>query len=239
MPRLTVLVDQVAGLRQSMKSQSPDPVAAAILAELAGADGIGVHLREDRQHTQERDLRLLRQTVHSCLVLHMAATSEMVGLALDIKPERAVLVPEIREDTSADNGLDLILHSKDILETVDTLQSNGITVGICIIADAEQAKLAHQIGATWVQIHAGRLQAATSPATQSHELGNIIDTVKMAHKLRLRIAVGHGLDYRLVKLFIGLPEIDEFSIGQSLIGRALLKGMGEAVNEMLELMRSQ
>jgi len=238
MPSLTVVVDHVAGLRQNMESVHPDPVAAAVIAQLAGADGIAVHMREDHHPIQERDLRLLRNTVHGRLIMHMAATSEMVGYALDVKPQRVVLVPKIGDDTMAGNGLDLVVHSKTIFETVDTLQSNGITVGICIAAEPEQAKMAHQIHADWVQIHAGKLQAATSPATQSQELGRMIDTVKIAHKLRLRVAVGHGLDYRLIKLFKGLPEIDEFSIGQSLISRALLKGLDAAVKEMIETTRN-
>ncbi len=238
MPSLTVVVDHVAGLRQMMRSASPDPSAAAIVAQLAGADGIAVHMREDHQPIRERDLRLLRHSVQGRLILHMAATSEMVGFALDIKPERVVLVPNIQEETPAEEGLDLIVHSKNIFETVDTLQSNGISVGVCIKAEPEQAKLAHQIRADWVQIHAGRLQNTTSPITQGTELDHIIDTVKMAHKLRLHIAVGHGLDYRLVKLFKRLPEIDEFSIGQGLIARAVLKGMDEAVTEMIEVMRN-
>ncbi len=238
MPSLTVVVDHVAGLREIMHSASPDPSAAAIVAQLAGADGIAVHLREDHRPIQERDLRLLRHTVQGRLILHMAATSEMMGFALDIKPERVILVPAIQEEAPAEEGLDLIVHSKTIYETVDTLQNNGISVGVCIRAEPEQAKLAHQIRADWVQIHAGRLQSATSPATQGKELDRIIDTVKMAHKLRLHIAVGHGLDYRLVKLLKGLPEIDEFSIGQGLIARAVLKGMGDAVAEMIDVMRS-
>jgi pyridoxine 5-phosphate synthase len=172
------------------------------------------------------------------LILHMAATSEMVGLALDIKPERVVLVPEIGDQGPDERDLDLIIHSKNLFETVDSLQSAGISVGVCIGAEPEQAKLAHQIRAEWVQIHAGRLQAATSRSTQRQELDRIIDTVKMAHKLRLNIAIGHGLDMGLIKLFAGLPEIDEFSIGQNLITRALLNGMQIAVSDTIGLIRT-
>ncbi len=238
MPSLTVVLDHVAGLRQMMQSTAPDPSAAAVVAQLAGADGIAVHLREDQHPVQERDLRQLRHTVQGRLIFHMAATSEMMGFALDIKPERVILVPGIQEETPVEEGLDLIIHGKDIFETVDTLQSNGISVGVCIRAEPEQAKLAHQIRSDWVQIHAGRLRRATSPATQAAELNHIVDTIKMAHKLRMHVAVGHGLDYRLVKLFGNLPEIDEFSIGQGLVTRALLKGMNAAVTEMIDVMRS-
>jgi pyridoxine 5-phosphate synthase len=239
MPCLTVVVDQVAGLRESMHTGNPDPVAAAIVAELAGADGIGVHLREDRLLIQERDLRLLRQVVQGRLIVHMAATPEMVGFALDIKPQRVVLVPDVDADTPPEDGLDLVVQSRHIFETVDTLQSNGISVGICIAPEPEQAKLAHQIHATWVQIHAGRLQAATTPNSQAQQLANITDTVKLANKLRLHIAVGHGLDHRLIRLFSGLNEIDEFSVGQNLIARAVLKGMGQAVTEIIDLIQKR
>lgn len=238
MPSLTIVLDYVAGLREMMMSQNPDPVAAAIIAQLAGADGIAVHLREDREHIQERDLRLLRQTVRSKLILQTAPTSEMMGFALDIKPERVVLVPPIEEETPVDNGLDLIVHGKHLIETVDTLQSNGISVGICIPAEPEQSKLAHQIRADWIQIHAGKLRCASSPDSQSHELDRIIDTVKMAQKLRLRISIGHGLDERLIKLFKGVSEIDEFSMGESLIAKSMLKGMDSAIRDTIELIRT-
>ncbi len=238
MSSLTVLVDSVAALRESTHAGNPDPTAAAVVAELAGADSIAVYLREDRQVVQERDLHLLRRMVQGRLILHMAATSEMVGIALDVKPQRVVLVPDLDAETPPEDGLDLVLQSRHLFETLDTLQSNGISVGICIAAEPEQAKLAHQLHANWIQIHAGRLKAANTPVMQTQELANITDTVKMASKLRLRIAIGHGLDHRLIRLFKGISEIDEFSIGQSLIARAVLKGMGAAVNEMIGLMRT-
>ena len=131
-----------------------------------------------------------------------------------------------------------MVHGKHIFEIVDTLQSNGISVGISIPAEPEQAKVAHQIHADWIQIHAGRLRTSTSPASQGKELAHIIDTVKMARKLRLRISIGHGLDDRLIKLFKGVPEIDEFSMGESLIAKALLKGMDSAVRDTIEVIRT-
>jgi pyridoxine 5-phosphate synthase len=237
MPSLTVVLDYVACLRQIMPIHGPDPVAAALVARLAGADGIAVHVREDRQFFQDRDVHLIRQMSDQRLILHMAATSEMVGFALDIKPERVVLVPEIGDESPEERGLDLVIQAKNIFETVDALQSTGISVGVCIAAEPEQAKLAHQIRASWVQIHAGRLQAAPSASARRQELGRIIDTVKMAHKLRLNIAIGHGLDFGSIKLFKGLHEIDEFSIGQSIITLALLKGMETAVGNAIDLIR--
>jgi pyridoxine 5-phosphate synthase len=238
MPSLTIVLDYVAGLRQIMRFHSPDPVAAAIMAQLAGADGIAVRLREDREYIQERDLRLLRKTIHSKLILQAAPTSEMTGFALDIKPERVILVPPMEVDTPVDNGLDLMVHGKHLVETIDTLQSNGILVGICIPAEPEQSKLAHQIRADWIQIHAGKLSAASSSETQSHELDRIIDTVKMARKLRLRISVGHGLDERLIKLFKNVSEIDEFSMGRSIIAKAVLNGMDTVVRDTIEMIRT-
>ena len=238
MPSLTVLVNQVASMRENLRYSGPDPVAAAVLAELAGADGIGVYLREDRQHIQERDLRLLRQTVRSRLVLYMAPTSEMVGIALDVRPERVVIVPELTDDGPPDDGLNLVVNGERIFETIDSLQTNGISIGVSITAEPEQAKMAHQSGAIWIQIHTGRLQTATTPASQTQELDRIIDTIKMAHKLRLRIAVGGRLDYRLIQLFKGIHEIDEFSIGQNLITRAVLKGIDPAIQEMIGLIRT-
>jgi pyridoxine 5-phosphate synthase len=238
MPNLTVVLDSVAAMRQIMPDHGPDPVAAAIIAQLAGADGIAVHLREDRRDTQERDVRMIRQLINRRLILHMAATSEMVGFALDIKPERVVLVPEINHEPPTERVLDLIIHAKNIFETVDTLQSTGISVGICVAPDPEQAKLAHQIRASWIQIHAGRLHAAASAQRRQQELGRITDTVKMAYKLRLKIAIGQGLDLRSLKLFKGLSEIDEFSIGQSLIADALLKGMRTTVGDAIESLRN-
>lgn len=238
MPSLTVLVDQIASMRESARLGGPDPVSAAILAELAGADGIGVYLREDRRFIQERDLRLLRQLVRSRLIVHMAPTSEMVGIALDVKPERVIIVPEIREESPAQESMDLLVYGESLFETIDSLQNNGITVGVCIAADPEQAKVAHQVHATWIHIHAGGLQTAASAAAQTQELDRIIDTVKMARKLRLRIAIGGGLDYRLIRLFKNLHEIDEFSLGQNLISQAVLKGMEPAIQEMIGIIRT-
>jgi len=238
MAGLTVLVDHVAMLREMMQSATPEPLAAALLAESAGADGIGIYLREDYQPIRERDVRLLRQAVHSRLVLYMAATSEMVGLALDVKPERVVLMPSIREDGSADYRFDGVSESKVIFETVDTLQSNGISVGVSIDPEPDQVKTVHQMRANWVHLHAGRLSSAATAAAQTQALGRIIDAIKMAHRLRLHIAVGHGLDYKVIKLLTGVREIDEFTVGRHLIARALLVGMDRAVRDMLTLIRA-
>jgi pyridoxine 5-phosphate synthase len=238
MAGLTVLVDHVATLRDSMQAAHPDPVAAALLAELAGADGIGIHWREIHRPINERDVRLLRQSIRGRMVVHLPATSEMVGRSLEIKPERVVLMPSILDDGPVQNGFDMAVHTKTIFDIVDTLQSHGVSVGVSVVAEPEQVKSVHQTRANWVHINTGRLQAAASATNQSKELNNIIDTIKMAHRLRLHVSVGGGLDFRLIKLFSGMREIDEFSIGQSIIARSVLVGMDTAVRDMLVSIRA-
>jgi len=238
MAGLTVLVDHVATLREAIQTPQPDPIAAAVLADMAGADSIGVYLRDDRQHIQEKDVRLLRQTVHSRMVLYMTATSEMVGLALDVRPERVVLMPPPGDEGTIEGGMDVFVYDKEILEVVDTLQSNGISVGITVDPEPNQIKSVHQMHANWVQLFSGRLGAAQSPTSQGQEWDKIVDAIKMAHRLRLHIAVGGGLNYRLIKLFSGLPEIDEFSLGRSIIAKAMMVGMETAVKDMVSLIRA-
>lgn len=237
MPGLTVVLDHVASLRDQMQSASPDPVAVAVLSQLAGADGIGLHLDEDHSPALERDVRLLRQTVHCRLVLGMTPDSPMMGLALDVKPERVVLLPETELSGPIDYEWDLTSDAKPLFETVDTLRTHGISVCICIAPDPQQAKAARQIGANWVRINAGGLKTAESADEQTRELNRIVDTIKMTAKLRLLTAVGGGLNFQLIKLFRGVSEIDEFSMGRSLIAKALLVGMDSAVREMVQLIR--
>lgn len=239
MAGLTVLVDHVASLRNNGRGADPSPAAAALLAELGGADGVGAGWHPGRALIDERDLRLLRQSVRGRMVLHLTAAPEWVGLALDIQPERVILRPsEMSDEGSAADAFDMALHTKTIFDMVDTLQSNGIGVGVAIVPEPEQVKSAHQARANWVHISTRRLQTASSAANQHQELLKIIDVVKMAHRLRLRIALGGGLDFRLVKLFTGLREIDEFSVGHGIIARAVLVGMETAVRDMVTLIRT-
>jgi pyridoxine 5-phosphate synthase len=235
MAGLAVKVDQVAVLRAVRKSQFPDPVAAAALAEIAGADGITAYLRQDRRHIKDRDVRILRSMVQSKLILEMAATTEMVGVALDIKPDLVTLVPEKREDSSADGGLDLIVHREDISETVATLQNSGIPVGLLVDPELEQIKIAHKSNATMVEIHTGAYCEAKTAQTRHQAFLSIVDAVKLAHKLKLSVKAGRGLCYKTIKAFKGIPEIDEFSIGHSIVSRAILSGMQQAVQDMLRL----
>jgi pyridoxine 5-phosphate synthase len=237
MANLSVQIDQVATLRQSRKTIYPDPVAAAVIAEMAGADGIAVHLREDRRHVQDRDLRILRKVVQSSLTLKMAATSEMLGVALNIKPDRVVLVPEKREEISIEGGLDMMVHKSTVSETVGTLQNSGIPVGILIDPDPEQLKLAHQSNANFIEVQTGTYSESTTTAKRNQAFSKIVDSVKLAHRLKIGVHLGTGLDYNNIKPFAELIEINEFYIGHSIIARALMIGLENAVKEMRMLIR--
>jgi pyridoxine 5-phosphate synthase len=235
MAGLAVKIDQVAALRTARKSQSPDPVTAAAMAELAGADGITVHLRLDRKHINDRDVRILRSVLQTKLILEMASSSEMVGVALDIKPDLVTLVPEKREEFTADGGLDLIVHRADISDTVAGLQNSGIPVGLLVDPEPEQIKLAHKIGASLVEIHTASYCDAKTAQKRHQAFLNIVDAVKIAHKLKFSVKAGRGLCYKTVKVFKSIDEIDEFSIGHSIISRAVLIGMQAAVADMRKL----
>ena len=235
MAGLAVNIDHVATLREVRKVSYPEPVAAAVLAELAGADGIVVHLRKDRRHIQDRDVRILRKVIQTKLILEMASTSEMVGIALDIKPDLVTLVPEKREELTTEGGLDLFVHKNSVAETVGSLQDNGIPVSIFIDPEPEQIELAYKIDASTVEIHTGTFCDATTPKKRDQAFDKIVDAVKLAHKLKLKINAGHGICYNTIKTFKGLHEIDEFSIGHSIVSRAVLVGMERAVKEMSAL----
>ncbi len=238
MAGLSINVDHVATLREARKGRYPDPVSAAVLAELAGVDGIVVHLREDRRHIKDRDLRILRKVVHSKLILEMASTNEMVGIALDVQPDVVTLVPEKREELTTEGGLDLIVHKDAVAETVGTLQDNGIPVCIFIDPDPEQIKIAHQINANMVEIHTGIFCDAKTSKKRDQAFSNIVNSAKLAFKLRMGVNAGHGICYKTIKAFKGLNEINEFSIGHSIISRAVLVGMDSAVREMLALIKA-
>jgi pyridoxine 5-phosphate synthase len=235
MALLAVNVDHVATLRNARGVDYPEPVAAAVAAETGGADGIVVHLREDRRHIKERDVRLLRQTVHSRLILEMAATSEMLGIALDIKPDAVTLVPEKREELTTEGGLDLITHENPIRQAVNTLKNAGIAVCIFIDPDLDQIKVAHKIDADMIEIHTGAFCDATTPSQKRQEFSRIVDAAKIGTKLKLEVNAGHGICYNSIKAFKGLAEINEFSIGHSIVSRAVLTGMEQAVRDMKQL----
>ncbi|MBW2653702.1 MAG: pyridoxine 5'-phosphate synthase [Deltaproteobacteria bacterium] len=235
MAQLAVNVDHVATLREARGINYPEPVAAAVAAETAGADGIVVHLRGDRRHIKERDVRLLRKIVQSKLILEMAATTEMLGIALDIKPDCVTLVPEKREELTTEGGLDLITHENHIREAVATLKNAGMAVCIFIDPDLDQIKIAHKIDADMIEIHTGAFCDATTAAQKQKEFFRIIDAAKIGTKLNLEVNAGHGICYNTIKAFKGLSEISEFSIGHSIIARAILTGMDQAVRDMKHL----
>lgn len=235
MAKFLVQIDQVATLRESRKTEYPDPVAAAIMAELGGADGIVVHLREDRRHIQDRDVRILRKVVQTGLTLKMTASSEMLGVALNIKPDLVILVPEAREEITTEGGVDLMVHKATVSEIAATLNNSGIPVGIMIAPDPEQLKLAHQCNANIVEIHTGAYSEATTSAKRSQLFSRIVDAVKLASRLKLRAHAGYGLGYDTIKNFQGLGEISHFCIGHSIVSRAVLVGLENAVREMRTL----
>ena len=238
MAELAVNVDHVATLRQARGIDYPDPVAAAVAAENAGADAIVVHLREDRRHIQERDVRLLRQIVQSKLILEMAATSEMMGIALDILPHTVTLVPEKREELTTEGGLDLVTHQDTVREAVSTLKNAGIKVCIFIDPDLDQIKIAHKIDADMIEIHTGAFCDAATEAEAQREFLRIVDAAKIGTKLKLGVNAGHGICYNTIKAFEGLREIREFSIGHSIVARAVLVGMDLAVRDMKQLVKA-
>jgi pyridoxine 5-phosphate synthase len=237
MAGLGVNVDHIATLRQARRINIPDPVTAAAIAEMAGADGIVVHLREDRRHIQDRDVRILRQTVKTRLILEMAPTPEMIGIALEIKPDLVTLVPEKREELTTEGGLDLRLHRDLVSDAVHTLQRGGVPVSIFVDSDLDQIKLAHRIDADMVEIHTGIYCDAPTPGKRVEAFEKIVNSLKLSQKLKLGINAGHGLGYETIKAFKGLSEIDEFSIGHSIIARAVIVGLEQAVSQMVTLIK--
>lgn len=236
MTRLAVNVDHVATVRQARGIAIPDPVEAALLAELGGAHGIVVHLREDRRHIQERDVRILRDVVKTKLNLEMAATPEMVGMAKAIVPDVATLVPEKRQELTTEGGLDVVGNAGAIEKAVGALREQGIRVSAFVDPDIVQIKAAIDAGANIVEIHTGRYADSRDEVARSIELDKIAKAATFASKGGLRVSAGHGLNYTNVKPVAAIREIEEMSIGHSVIARAIMVGMVAAVREMLALL---
>ncbi|HEX9078909.1 MAG TPA: pyridoxine 5'-phosphate synthase [Desulfuromonadaceae bacterium] len=237
MARLGVNIDHVATIRQARGGAEPDPVAAAAIAELAGAEGITIHLREDRRHIQDRDLKLLRETVKTRLNLEMAATREMISIALSVKPDCCTLVPEKRQELTTEGGLDVRLNMQGVAEAVERLQEGEIPVSLFIDPDPDQIKAADKVGADYVEIHTGSFAEAKQWKDQEQELIKIENAVKLAAKLGLGVHAGHGLNYINIKKVAALGGIAEYNIGHSIISRAVLVGLDRAVREMVELVK--
>jgi len=235
--RLAINVDHVATVRQARMVREPDPVTAAALAELAGADGIVVHLREDRRHIQDRDLEVLRQTVKTRLNLEMAATEEMVRIALKIQPHVVTLVPEKRLELTTEGGLNVEGQQSHLQEIIPRLQEGGIGVSLFIDPDLHQVRASQELKADFVEIHTGSFAEAGHPGHQEQELGRIEEAAVLADELGLGIHAGHGVDYKNILWLRDIPEIEEFSIGHAVVARAVLVGMERAVREMIALVK--
>jgi pyridoxine 5-phosphate synthase len=238
-PTLGVNIDHIATIRQARRTVEPDPVAGAVLAELAGADGITVHLREDRRHIQDRDVRLLRQTVRTHLNLEMAATDEMVAIALDIKPDYVTLVPEKREEVTTEGGLEIAGQLDRMTHVVTTLQGAGIPVSLFIDADPRQIDASAQTQAKFIELHTGTYAEASDEATRQHELSILAEGCKRAIAAGLRVNAGHGLTYWNTYPVACLEGMEELNIGHSIISRAVLVGLERAVREMKLAIRGE
>jgi len=237
MPRLGVNVDHVATVRQARGVKYPDPVTAVGLVELAGADGIVCHLREDRRHIQDRDLRILREVVQTRLNLEMAATEEMVRMALATRPNIVTLVPEKREELTTEGGLDVIKFFPSLKKAIQRLHRGGIPVSLFVDPRKDQIKASEEVGANVVEIHTGHYCDAKTPSQEDVELKRILDAVAEASRRNLQIAAGHGLNYVNVRRIVEIKEIEELNIGHSIIARAVLVGLDRAVREMIELIK--
>ncbi|MDI6854176.1 MAG: pyridoxine 5'-phosphate synthase [Deltaproteobacteria bacterium] len=235
MAKLEVNVDHVATVRQARLTDEPDPVTAAALAELAGASGIIVHLREDRRHIQDRDLRLLRQTVKTRLNLEMAATAEMLAIASEVKPDLVTLVPEKREELTTEGGLNVAGNLDFLKDYLRKLKEAGLEVSLFIDPDHGQINAAKEAGAGWVELHTGAYAEAENEDRAQRLFDELLDAARHARSLGLRVKCGHGLNYTNITRFRGRQEFEEFSIGHSIISRAVLVGLERAVREMLNL----
>jgi pyridoxine 5-phosphate synthase len=235
--RLGVNIDHVATVRQARRASEPDPVHAAVLAELGGAAGITVHLRQDRRHIQDRDLEVLRQVVRTRLNLEMAATQEMMRVALTVKPEQATLVPERREELTTEGGLDAVLNSVQLRPIVKELAGGGVEVSLFVDPDLEQVKEAHKLDAQAVEINTAAYADARDARAREAALRRIVDAARLARRLGLAVHAGHGLTYQNVVVIAAQSEIAELNIGHSIVSRAVLVGMERAVREMVDLMR--
>jgi pyridoxine 5-phosphate synthase len=237
MIRLGVNIDHVATLRQARRATEPDPVAAALLALLGGADGITVHLREDRRHIQERDLRLLRPLVTNRLNLEMAALDAIADLACEIKPDEATLVPERREELTTEGGLDVIAHEAAVGRIVQRLKACDVHVSLFIDPNAAQIHQARMLGAHAVEIQTARYAEAKTKAAREEELSVLREAALLARDQGLHVHMGHGLNYNNVQAAAAIEEVEELNIGHSIVARAVLVGMERAVRDMKEAMR--
>lgn len=235
--QLAVNIDHIATLRNARNERQPDPVAAALIAELAGASGIVCHLREDRRHIQDRDLERLREAITTKLDLEMAMTEEMQQIAIHTKPELITLVPEKRRELTTEGGFDVAGHYRKLVEYIRPVQDHGIEVSLFIEPEKEAVDLAAKAGADIVELHTGPYSLKQSVGDRKAEILRIQSAARFAREQGLRVVAGHGLDYDNIIPFRTIEEIEEVSIGHALIARAALTGMDTAVRDMLHLIR--
>jgi pyridoxine 5-phosphate synthase len=235
MALLGVNIDHVATVRQARRTNEPDPVWAATLAELGGADGITIHLREDRRHIQDRDLRVLRETVTVKLNLELACAPEVVGIACQYKPHQATLVPEKREEVTTEGGLDLLAQQQRVADAIKQLRDAGISISLFLDPDERQIAAAAKLGAQAVELHTGEYALAVGEEKQASELAKLTAAAKHVRDAGLILHAGHGLTYRNVKPVAAIPAMTELNIGHSIVARALMVGFEQAVREMKRL----
>lgn len=234
---LGINIDHIATLRNARGTRYPDPVHAAEVAERAGADGITVHLREDRRHINDRDVRILRETLQTRMNLEMAVTDEMVAIALEVQPQYVCLVPEKREELTTEGGLDVAGQCEKITAATTLLAAAGIKVSLFIDADKRQIDAALATGAPFIELHTGHYADATTEDVQAAELEKIATAATYAASLGIKVNAGHGLTYHNVKAIAALPELYELNIGHSIMGRAMFDGLEKAVTDMRLLMQ--
>lgn len=235
--RLAVNVDHFATIREARRSNEPEPILAALLAEQAGAEGIVCHLRGDRRHIKERDLRLLRQVIKTKLILEMAATEEMKKISLEVKPDVVSLVPEREEELTTEGGLDVISNENHLALFIKELQPAKIKVSIFVDPDLKQIEVCQRLGVDLIEINTGKYADLKPGVERSKALDEIIKAAEYGHKMRLEIHAGHGLDYKNVTPVVEIPEIREFSIGFSIVARAAIVGIEKAIKEMIALIK--
>ena len=238
MPELGVNIDHIATIRQARRTIEPDPVWAAVLAELAGAMGITLHLREDRRHIQDRDLYVLKQTVQVKLNLEMAATAEMTRIAIDVHPQQVTLVPESREEITTEGGLDVIQNQTRLQAVIEDLQAEDIEVSLFIDPDKNQIAASSELHANAVELHTGQYAEAVGTEDIVRELDLLEESSQLAQQQGLILHAGHGLTYRNVRAVAEIPGLCELNIGHSIVARAVMVGFEEAVREMVGLIQA-
>ncbi len=237
MVRLCVNIDHVATVREARKGREPDPVFAAVLAELAGVDGIVCHLREDRRHIKDRDLKMLKEVVQTHLNLEMAGTDEMVQIATEVLPDMCTLVPEKRQELTTEGGLDVVSQMDRLTEVISELHAHNIVVSLFIDPNIQQVKAASRVGADYVELHTGEYANASDMNHMMERLDEIANMAIAASKLGLGVSAGHGLNYQNVSAIAKLDRIEELNIGHSIISRSVLVGLERAIREMKELVK--